>query len=391
MYKHVISYRFYLDLKPGSSISPVKKLEIIVDEKIYSDGPGVWKTKCKNFISSKTGINPSQVLDDSNFGIKFIGISQSESTSNNSNKVSQEERDTNRTAAIEADRERRADRAEERERKAIIDERQRLIDIEEAKVRAEQEARERAERRQRANELRSQGKNFQAFLVEFQNGVIGVSVVLGLALFFFFFTQNQKSNMADAMKINSELEQIEDSVKIYINNKNYDKALLLANKLVHSSNEKMEHLEFDSWNGYPKFDEYWTKKREEYKKVILNKGSLNTEKSTDNSSNIENVSDELEGFTEAEGEIMVEGIEDKVYFYDKPNAESITKGYFVKGQQAMLLGTSGDFSKVRFEFNGKVTEKFVQTYQISEMNTNSTNESEENVDPEYQETPYQGQ
>jgi hypothetical protein len=130
MYKHVISYRFYENLSPSSNISAVKKLEIITDEKIYYDGPGIWKTKCKNFISSKTGINPSQVLDDSNFGIKFIGVSQSESTSNNSNKVSQEERDTNRTAAIEADRERRADRAEERERKAIIDERQRLIDIE---------------------------------------------------------------------------------------------------------------------------------------------------------------------------------------------------------------------------------------------------------------------
>jgi hypothetical protein len=83
MYKHVISYRFYLDLKPGSSISPVKKLEIIVDEKIYSDGPGVWKTKCKNFISSQTGINPEQVLEDSNFGIKYIGtVSDSEDQSN---------------------------------------------------------------------------------------------------------------------------------------------------------------------------------------------------------------------------------------------------------------------------------------------------------------------
>ena len=274
MYKHIITYRYYIDQTATSSISAVKKIEILTDERIYLDGPGIWKTKCKNFISTKTGINPSQVLDDSHFRIDYISTPQSET---NSNQVSQEERDANRTAAIEADRERRADRAEERERKAIRDERQRLIDIEEAKVRAEKEAREKAERKQRANELRSQGKNFQAFLVEFQNGVIAGSLVVGIALFLFVSSYNKKSNQSDALKINQELEQIEDSVKIYINNKNFDKALVLANKLVHNSHEDMEQMEFDTWSGYPKFDEYWTKKREEYKKIIFNKGSLNTE------------------------------------------------------------------------------------------------------------------
>jgi hypothetical protein len=206
--------------------------------------------------------------------------------------IPQEERDANRAAAIETDRERRAERAEERERKAIRDERQRLIDIEEAKVRAEKEAREKAERKQRADELRSQGKNFQAFLVEFQNGVIAGSLVVGIGLFLLISSYNKKSNMGDAMKINSELELIEDSVKIYIINKNYDKALLLANKLVHSSHENMEHLEFDTWNGYPKFDEYWTKKREVYKKIIFNKGSLNTEQPTVDNKKIEETESE---------------------------------------------------------------------------------------------------
>jgi hypothetical protein len=258
----------------------------------------------KQIVANKHGLDISKM--SSNFYVtrdynaeKEVKNQQSNNRSNNTStptrEISQEERDLNRTASIEADRERRADRAEERERKAIIDERQRLIDIEEVKVRAEQEARERAERKQRANELRSQGKNFQAFLVEFQNGVIGVSVVLGLALFFFFFTQNQKSNMADAMKINSELEQIEDSVKIYINNKKFDKALVLANKLVHNSHEDMEQMEFDTWSGYPKFDEYWTKKREEYKKIIFNKGSLNTEQpNVDNKKVEETKSEEVE-------------------------------------------------------------------------------------------------
>jgi hypothetical protein len=292
MYKHIITYRYYIDQTATSSISAVKKIEILTDERIYLDGPGIWKTKCKNFISTKTGINPSQVLDDSHFRIDYIGNSQSETNSNNSNQVSQEERDANRTAAIEADRERRADRAEERERKAIRDERQRLIDIEEAKVRAEKEAREKAERKQRANELRSQGKNFQAFLVEFQNGVIAGSLVVGIALFMFVSSYNKKSNQSDALKINQELEQIEDSVKIYINNKNFDKALVLANKLVHNSHEDMEQMEFDTWSGYPKFDEYWTKKREEYKKIIFNKGSLNSEQPTVDKTKVEKTESE---------------------------------------------------------------------------------------------------
>ena len=168
--------------------------------------------------------------------------------------------------------EKRENDKEERHRK--------LKDIEDYYAKnSEREEKENSERKQRAAELRSQGKNFQAFLVENKNGVIGACVLIGFALFFFFFTQNEESNKADAMLVNTELEMIEDSVKIYINEKNYDRALVLANKLVHSSHEDMEHLEFDAWDGYPKFDEYWTKKREEYKNIIINKGTLTIEES----------------------------------------------------------------------------------------------------------------
>jgi hypothetical protein len=209
--------------------------------------------------------------------------SQNSKNSEKSNNSSED----NYASTAAANRERREAKEAELDRKAIRDERQRLIEIEEAKVRAEKEAREKSERRQRANELRSQGKNFQAFLVEFQNGLIGVSVVLGLALFFFFFYKYNETTKEANMKLNSELELIEDSVKIYINEKNYDEALVLANKLVHNSHEDMEHLEFDNWNGYPKFDEYWTKKREDYKNIILNKGSLEMEQPSVKKSNVE--------------------------------------------------------------------------------------------------------
>ncbi len=289
MYKYEVRFKYNTDSNGGCTS---KTVQITFPKRVYAftdvygnDGKG--RNEILTKAVNELGLDPSRVealadrnkLDGGWYKLTYLGEANQNSNSNNaSTNISQEDRDANRISAIEADRERRAERAEERERKAIRDERQRLIDIEEAKVRAEKEARERAERKQRANELRSQGKNFQAFLVEFQNGVIMVSLVAGIGLFLLFSSHNKESNMEDAMKINSELELIEDSVKIYISNKNYDKALVLANKLVHNSHEDMENLEFDSWNGYPKFDEYWTKKREEYKKIIFNKGSLNSEK-----------------------------------------------------------------------------------------------------------------
>jgi len=288
MYKYEVRFKYNTDSNGGCTS---KTVQITFPKRVYAftdvygnDGKG--RNEILTKAVNELGLDPSRVealadrnkLDGGWYKLTYLGeVNQNNNSNNASTNISQEERDAHYASTVAANRERREAKEAERERKAIRDERQRLIDIEEAKVRAEKEARERAERKQRANELRSQGKNFQAFLVEFQNGVIGISVVLGLSLFFFFFIQNKESNKADAMKINSELELIEDSVKIYINDKKYEKALVLANKLVHNSHEDMEHLEFDAWNGYPKFDEYWTKKREEYKKIIFNKSSLNSE------------------------------------------------------------------------------------------------------------------
>ena len=347
----------------------------------------------KQIVASKYGLDISKM--SSNFYVtrdyeaeKQIKNQQSNKISNNNSSpkkvISESESAAIYAEQVERNRISRETRWAEKDRQRERDDRQRIIDIEEQRLRDEKEAREKAERRARANELRSQGKNFQAFLVEFQNGVIAVSIIIGLALFFFFFNLNKKSNTADAMKINTELEQIEDSVKIYINENNFDRALLLTNKLVHNSHENMEHLDFDAWSGYPKFDEYWTKKREAYKNIILNGGKLNLSNSNVKGEKTEQ--SQFPEFTEAQDEITVEGISDKIYFYNNPSEDSKTKGYFVKGQQGKLLGEAGDFSKIRFEFNGKVTEKFVLSNQIQEVDTYVPAEPDtEGLDPEYQE------
>lgn len=49
----------------------------------------------------------------------------------------------------------------------------------------------------------------------------------------------------------------------------------------------------------------------------------------------------------------------RVYFYSKPDLSTKTNSYFVTDQTALLLGTAGDFTKVRFTYKGKTTEGFV--------------------------------
>ena len=153
-------------------------------------------------------------------------------------------------------------------------------EMEADKQRAEQEAKEAAARKQRADQLRREGKNFQAFLVEFQNGIIAVVSVIflvGLGAYFMIDGENKKQS---AVQINSDLEKIEDSVRIYINEKNFDRSLVLANQLNHPLHEVYEGKGTMWESEY--YDLYWNKKREEYKEIILNKGSLTEDKSEEN-------------------------------------------------------------------------------------------------------------
>ena len=276
MYRHKVDYRY----KIGSNgLSGMKSIEFELEKELFHDGPGEWRRICANMISTKTGISVSDIVtNDGTMVLRCLGKIKNNNDSNSSpNKVmSREEKDQHFNATVAANRERREEKEAALERKAIKEEKERHRELEDDKIRREQEARETAQRIKRSDELRSQGKNIQAFLVEFQNAVIAVSTIIGMGLLFLFFTYNDKTNKSEANKINVELELIEDSVKLCINKKDYDRALVLANKLIHSSHEDMENLKFDAWSGYPKFYEYWTKKREDYKNIIFNKGSLET-------------------------------------------------------------------------------------------------------------------
>ena len=87
MYKHIIKYRYKTS---SSSISPVQRLEVVIQDRIYYDGPGKWKEKCLNLIQSNTGISASSVLTDSLFGLEVnggepVGTSSETNSSTNSN------------------------------------------------------------------------------------------------------------------------------------------------------------------------------------------------------------------------------------------------------------------------------------------------------------------
>lgn len=277
MYKYKVQYRVYLsNSKPGDNhptLSGRKDLEFQLKERLVKDGPGRWKNTLINVIKQH---DPSVTYVYDDMTVKDLG----EVKSNNSTNTyeSSTERESNYAAQVERNRLDREARWAEKDRKAAADERQRLIDIEESRIRAEEKAREKRQRQLRADELRAQGKNTQAFFVEYSEfvyGTIAILVFVGLLMWLFLKQGNEKQ---EAIEINQKLELIEDQIRLALEEGDKDKALDLTNQLVHPLHVDMEHLDFDIINGYPKFDEYWTKKREEYKKLIFgNENSTDSE------------------------------------------------------------------------------------------------------------------
>lgn len=274
MYKHKVDYRYNT---PEGNISGIKTLEFELEKELYHDGPGEWRNICANIISSKTGINVHDIrTNDSTMTLKCLGKVKTATSTPSSNSSNSDNRDyhAEKKAQVKAERE---EREAQKEWEAKQKEKKKQKELEEDRAFAEKKAREKAERKRKAEALRSEGKNFQAFMVEFQDGIIAVGSILGMLILggvIMIYSTNQTE---EAKKINSQLEQIEDSVRIYINEGNYDRALVLTNQLVHPLNEVYEGKGTMWESEY--YDQYWNKKREEYKNIILNKGTLDTQDS----------------------------------------------------------------------------------------------------------------
>jgi hypothetical protein len=245
------------------------------------------------------------------------------------------------------------------------------VEMEKERIRKETEAQEVAERKIKAQKFKDKGWPFIAWLVE-----VNPVFPIGLFTYPFLFLLGP-----DGLKLIGIISLfvlfsllIKDLAKMSW--KGFSLVLLVFFGLligfimfIHKSNQENNEFIDDELNQMEK------RANDE-----VNQAAKEIEQGIDNKT-------EEDKFTEIHDEITIEGIAEKVYFYDNPNTDSKTKGYFVKGQTAKLLGTAGNFSKVRFEFNGKVTEKFVLTDQISEIDSYVPTEPdvEEVIDPEYQE------
>lgn len=140
----------------------------------------------------------------------------------------------------------------------------------EQELRLERDKKEREERKKRADELRSQGKNFQATVVEYNlMTVFGIIAFFAITGGFIFYMNHSSKNVAkEASEINLKLESIEDQIKLSIQDGNRDKALEFTSKLVHPMHEKWEE-KFGFISGDVYYDDWWSKRRQEYKEQIM--------------------------------------------------------------------------------------------------------------------------
>lgn len=109
-------------------------------------------------------------------------------------------------------------------------------------------------------------------------GIIVAFIITGVM----GYLNSQK--VKEANELNLKLEKIEDQIKLAITDGNRDKALELVDQLVHPLHEKWEADDkFDAWNGYPYYDEWWSKKRQEYKEQVMSmvsKGNVSNQANT---------------------------------------------------------------------------------------------------------------
>ena len=244
MHKHKVTYRAYTgNSKPGDihpGLSGRKELIFEYKDRLHYDGPGVWKRVLTNIIKQN---EPSieHIYDDMQF--TYLGET-SESNKSEENKSYQETRRNNISNF----------KKEQKERDKYLDSL-----LSKNQKTAEQIYAERQIEEQRIADKKKSDQEF------FQNmkkyWFIWLPLVIAFIVWFNFSSNNRQNLKDEAVKLNQQLEQVEDKVKVAIQNNEKDKALELTNKLIHPSHilyEEKGELFSDEY-----YDTYWNKKREE--------------------------------------------------------------------------------------------------------------------------------
>lgn len=140
-------------------------------------------------------------------------------------------------------------------------------------VLAEAEAekiRHQIEMEKKAVEAKEDREFFEAIIKYWKIWVPIVTILVGILL----YSNMQKTNVIEeANKLNLKLEQVEDKIKIAIQDGDRDNALELTNQLVHPTHEVWEGKGGLFDKVY--YDQYWLNKREGYKKQILESSKSN--------------------------------------------------------------------------------------------------------------------
>lgn len=256
MHKHKVTYRAYIgNSKPGDihpGLSGRKELIFEYKERLYYDGPAVWKRVLTNIIKQN---EPSieYIYDDMKF--EYLG-DVSESNISEENKSYKETRRNNISNF-----------------KKEANDRDRELDSFLSKNKVQKSPEQiYAERQVEIQRIADKKKSDQEF---FQNmkkyWFIWIPLLAGFVIWFNVTSNNKKTAKDEAVILNQKLEIVEDSIKIAIQNNKKDKALELINQLNHPSHliyEGKGELFTDEY-----YDTYWNKKREDYKKMIFLKNS----------------------------------------------------------------------------------------------------------------------
>ncbi len=205
-------------------------------------------------------------------------------------------------------------------------------------------------------------KNWKAIVA------VAVVAIIGFGIYSYI---NNNAKQEDA-KLSQQLEQIEDKVKLAIQSGEKEKALDLANQLIHPSHKDIESQKFDAFIGYKKYDEYWSNKREEYKAQIMNLTKTTIPEKPSNNQVQENKTEEQvtesvipeeqqSTVNESAAKLIDNGnatvFNDKSYFYSDADLATKRNGYLIKGQNVKFTSRNGDFIFCKYTNDkGKVTE-----------------------------------
>ena len=308
---------------------------------------------------------------------------------------------------MKSDEEKLAEQGLSGEEIARIQEAKAKADLEAAKFHAEQEEKEAAKRHLKAEKYKQEGRPFFAWLIgmhpassilyigmplliclsgqdwliiigglmtiinicliikdaaKLSMKVFGISIVLiiGSLIGFIMYVhrdtsgdydklisesaEKNKKIITEGTQINLKLENIEDRIKLSIGDGNRDKALELANQLVHPMHEIWDNQA----NGNPYFDEWWSKKREAYKSQIMamsaNKPVQNVDQTAQQEKTLEQTSTQTKqpDYSLALGEWRgTFGNDQLALTIESIGADGITSGFnTVKGNRRQLKGTA---------------------------------------------------